>query len=41
MTPPRKTALTAEAFYVLSFISIPTLALYVGSPRRLTHRPTR
>ena len=30
MTPLRKTALTAGVFYVLSFISIPTLALYAG-----------
>ena len=30
MTPLRKTALTAGVFYLLSFISIPTLALYGG-----------
>jgi Domain of unknown function (DUF4386) len=30
MTPLRKTALVAGVFYVLSFISIPTLALYSG-----------
>jgi hypothetical protein len=30
VTPLRKTALTAGVFYVLSFISIPTLVLYAG-----------
>jgi len=28
MNPLRKTALVAGAFYVLTFVSIPTLALY-------------
>jgi hypothetical protein len=28
MSPPRKTALVAGALYLLTFVSIPTLALY-------------
>src|SRR5947207_10007552 len=30
MSPHRKTSLVAGAFYLLTFISIPTLALYAG-----------
>ena len=30
MNPDRRTALAAGAFYLLSFVSIPTLALYAG-----------
>ena len=41
MTPLRKTALVAGIFYLITFISIPTLALYGTSRPIGTSSPAR